>query len=47
MKHPLRLIETRYSRNAVTIVTNDFELTAQEISDIYRTGGQLNYFLNG
>ncbi|MGI6649303.1 MAG: IS4 family transposase [Bacillota bacterium] len=45
MKHPLRLIETRDTQgNAVTIVTNDFELTAQEISDIYRNRWAIELF---
>ena len=45
MKHLLRLIETRDTQgNAVTIVTNDFELTAQEISDIYRNRWAIELF---
>jgi len=45
MKHCLRLIETRDTQGtAIIIVTNDFELTAQEISDIYRNRWAVELF---
>ncbi|QGP93337.1 hypothetical protein MGLY_27440 [Neomoorella glycerini] len=37
MKHPLRLITTEDTQGQpVVIVTNDFELKAEELSEIYR-----------
>lgn len=37
MKHELRLVVTQDSKgNPITIVTNDFKMSAEEISDIYR-----------
>ncbi|MQL54025.1 IS4 family transposase [Desulfofundulus thermobenzoicus] len=45
MKHPLRLIKTRDSQgNPVVIVTNDLNISAQEISDIYRHRWQIELF---
>ena len=45
MKHPLRLVETEDSRgNKVTIITNDFQLGAEEISNIYRYRWQIELF---
>jgi len=45
MKHPLRLVETKDSEgNPITIVTNDFELPAAEISAIYRNRWQIELF---
>jgi hypothetical protein len=37
MQHPLRLIKTKdQEENPVILVTNCFDLTAQEIGDLYR-----------
>jgi hypothetical protein len=45
MKHPLRLIETEDTKgNPIIIITNDFELSAAEISDIYRYRWQIELF---
>lgn len=45
MKHPLRLIEAEDSEgNPVVIITNDFGLDAEEISDIYRYRWQIELF---
>lgn len=45
MKHPIRLIETVDTEgNPFIIVTNDFELTADEISTIYRNRWQIELF---
>lgn len=45
MKHPLRLVETEDTRgNKVTIITNDFRLAAEEISNIYRYRWQIELF---
>ncbi|MDK2905987.1 MAG: hypothetical protein PWQ67_341 [Clostridia bacterium] len=45
MKHPLRLIEIEDTEgNQVIIVTNDFDLDSEEISDIYRNRWQIELF---
>lgn len=45
MNHPLRYIETEDSEgNSITIITNDFKLSAEEISDIYRYRWQIELF---
>lgn len=45
MKHPLRLVETEDTEgNPIIILTNDFELPAAEISDIYRHRWQIELF---
>lgn len=45
MKHPLRLVETEDTEgNPIIILTNDFELSATEISDIYRYRWQIELF---
>jgi hypothetical protein len=45
MKHPLRLIETLDSEgNKISIVCNDAKISAQEISDLYRTRWQIELF---
>ena len=45
MEHPLRLIETEDTQGQpVMIVTNDFGLSAEEISDIYRYRWQIELF---
>lgn len=45
MKHPLRLIETLDSKgNKISIVCNDAKISAQEISDLYRTRWQIELF---
>ena len=45
MKHPLRLVETEDSEgNPVVIVTNDLNLTASEISIIFRHRWQIELF---
>lgn len=45
MKHPLRLIETVDTEGKpVIIITNDFKLSAEEISDIYRYRWQIELF---
>lgn len=45
MKHPLRLITTEDTQGQpVVIVTNDFELTAEELSEIYRNRWQIELF---
>lgn len=45
MKHPLRLIETEDTHGKpVVIVTNDFNLNAVEIGDIYRHRWQIELF---
>jgi hypothetical protein len=45
MEHPLRLIECLDSEGKqVMILTNDFKLSAQEISDLYRNRWQIELF---
>jgi len=45
MEHPLRLVETEDTQgNPVIIITNDFKLTVQEISTIYRYRWQIELF---
>lgn len=45
MKHPLRLIETTDTQgNPVTIVTNVFNLSAEEIGELYRYRWQIEIF---
>ncbi|ANE41121.1 hypothetical protein JM64_03290 [Fervidobacterium ngatamarikiense] len=45
MKHPLRLITTEDTKGQpVVIVTNDFELKAEELSEIYRKRWQIELF---
>jgi len=45
MQHPLKLIETEDTKgNLVRIVTNDFDLSPDEISDIYRYRWQIELF---
>lgn len=45
MEHPLRLIQTLDSEgNPVTILTNDFMLSAEEICDVYRQRWQIELF---
>lgn len=45
MKYPLRQIITEDSNgNPVVIITNDFEMSAEEISDIYRYRWQIELF---
>jgi IS4 transposase len=45
MKHPLRIIKTHDTEGKpVIILTNDFKLTAREISDIYRYRWQIELF---
>ncbi|MCK4261113.1 MAG: transposase, partial [Halanaerobiales bacterium] len=45
MKNPLRLIETRDTNdNPIIIVTNDFDLSTEEISMIYRKRWQIELF---
>lgn len=45
MQHPLRLIETEDTEGKpVIIITNDFELSAEELSDIYRYRWQIELF---
>jgi len=45
MKHNLRLIETLDTEGKpVIIITNDFDLTAEEIGDIYRNRWQIEIF---
>lgn len=45
MEHPLRLIETKDSENnPIIIVTNDFELEAEAIGEIYRCRWQIELF---
>jgi len=45
MKNKLRLIQTKDTQgNAITIVTNDFKLSAQEIGAIYRYRWQIELF---
>ncbi|ABO49400.1 transposase, IS4 family [Desulforamulus reducens MI-1] len=45
MQNPLRLIETEDTEGKpVIIITNDFELSAEEISDIYRYRWQIELF---
>jgi len=45
MKHPLRLVEVEDTEgNPVIIVTNDFNLEAEEISDIYCYRWQIELF---
>lgn len=46
MQHPLRLIETEDSEgNPVIIITNDFELAAEEISDMYHNRWQIEIYI--
>jgi IS4 transposase len=45
MKHALRMIETTDSKgNPVRIITNRFDLTAEEIGDLYRSRWQIEIF---
>lgn len=45
MQHPLRLVETEDTDgNPIRILTNDFELSTEEISDIYRYRWQIELF---
>ncbi|QGP92826.1 IS4 family transposase ISDre1 [Neomoorella glycerini] len=45
MKHPLRLITTEDTQGQpVVIVTNDFQLKAEELSEIYRNRWQIELF---
>jgi hypothetical protein len=45
MEHPLRLITTEDTQGQpVVIVTNDFKLTAEELSEIYRNRWQIELF---
>jgi len=45
MEHPLRLIETEDTQGKpVIIITNDFNLSTEEISDIYRYRWQIELF---
>jgi IS4 transposase len=45
MKNELRLVVTQDSKgNPLTIVTNDFKMSAEEISDIYRHRWQIELF---
>ena len=45
MKHPLRVLETHDSQgNLVIIVTNDFQINALEITEIYRLRWQVELF---
>src|SRR5690625_4261227 len=45
MKHPLRLVETFDSKgNKIIIITNDRELSAEEIGDVYRYRWQIELF---
>jgi hypothetical protein len=46
---PIRKInyyDTEY-HHTYEFITNDLEMAAQDIADIYKDGGRLNYFLNG
>ena len=48
MKNALRIIKTTDSKGKIiTIVTNDFSLSAREIADIYRYRWQIEIFLSG
>ena len=45
MEHPLRLVETEDTQGQpVIILTNDFKLSAQELSDIYRYRWKIELF---
>ncbi len=45
MKHALRMIETIDDKgNPVRIITNRFDLTAEEIGDLYRSRWQIEIF---
>lgn len=45
MQHPLRLLETEDTQGKpVTIITNDFKLSSEQISDIYRYRWQIELF---
>ena len=45
MKHELRLIETEDTKgNPIIILTNDFDISAEEASDIYRCRWQIELF---
>ena len=45
MKHPLRLIELKDTKgNSITVITNDFEITAEEVSVIYRNRWKIETF---
>ncbi|MCU6713266.1 IS4 family transposase [Paenibacillus sp. J5C_2022] len=45
MKHPLRMIETTDSKgNLVRIITNRFDITAEELGDLYRSRWQIETF---
>jgi IS4 transposase len=45
MKHALRMIETTDSKgNLVRIITNRFDLTAEELGDLYRSRWQIEIF---
>ena len=42
MQHKLRLIETEDTKdNIINILTNDFDISSEEISDIYRCRWQI------
>ncbi|GAW30231.1 hypothetical protein ULO1_28010 [Carboxydocella sp. ULO1] len=44
MKHPVRLIETTDTEgNQITIVTNVFEKSAEEIGQLYRSLADRNF----
>ena len=45
MKHPLRIISTTDTKGEpVVIVTNDFEMSAEEVGDLYRCRWQIEIF---
>ncbi|MFC0274897.1 IS4 family transposase [Metabacillus herbersteinensis] len=45
MKYPVRLIETKDSQgNPITIIINDAKMSAQEVSDLYRSRWQIELF---
>jgi len=45
MKHPLRLVETKDTQgNPLTLITNRLELTAQEVSEMYRSRWAIETF---
>ena len=48
MNHEVRLVITEdLEGKPIVIVTNDFNLSAEEISDIYRYRWKIELFLNG